>query len=124
MKKVLSITFALFFMTVVVSSAATSSADGRLELTVDTASGDAAFSVGLSPEVAMFHESNGTSPTSSQWYAISAGHPGGDRCYGTAQDVNNVYYREYSTAAELSTYLQSIPEDDTASSTWSSDWDL
>lgn len=87
-----------------------SSADGKLDFSGNskTTSGDTLV-IGLSPKVGMYYVSNGATETDSQWFAISSAHPGGNRAFGTAQDVNNIFNRDYDTASEMSTYLQSIP---------------
>ena len=119
MKQIIMLLFIMFFLNIAIASAATSSAAGKLSIT----NSPLPLIVGLSPKVQMYQVTNGTAITDSQWFAISSGHPGGNRCYGTAQDVNNIYYQEYDTAAELSTYLQSIPQNDTTSNVWTDgDW--
>lgn len=126
MNKIVTMLLFVFFVCVGSASAATPSSGGTLSLDGVNSAGAAATDVlvvGLSPKVSVYQYTNGTAVTTSQWYSISSGHPGGNRCYGTAQDVNNIYYREYTTAAELSTYLQSIPQNDTTSATWATDWE-
>jgi len=118
LKQVIMLLAIMFLMNIAGASAATSSVGGELILD----GGPKTLTVGLSPKVHVYQVTNGTTVTTSQWFAISSGHPGGNRCYGTAQDVNNIYYNDYDTAAELSTYLQSIPQNDTTSATWISDW--
>jgi hypothetical protein len=120
MKQILMLLFIMFFLNIAIASAATNSAEGKLTLDASPAP----LIVGLSPKVQMYQVTNGTAITTSQWFAISSGHPGGNRCYGTAQDVNNIYYQDYTTAAELSDYLTDIPTDDTASDTWAAAWEM
>ena len=106
------------------------SADGELNLFVEgttilTDDGDGYAPIGLSPKVQAFYVSNGGTVTESQWYAISTGHPGGNKVYATAQDVNNIFSKSYTTADEMSTYLQSIPTDPQSASVWTTnEWDL
>jgi len=106
-----ALTFILLASFLCVSSAYAdlASADGKLDFTNNVDTGDTPPVIGLSPKVEMWYVSNGGTTVASQWYAISAGHPGGNVAYGTAQDVNNIYQRSYSTSDELSTYLRSIP---------------
>ena len=120
MNKVMMLLLVILFISVGSASAA-DSANGQLSLTgIDGTGATVAgmLVIGLSPKVVMYEVTSGATITSSQWFAISAGHPGGNRCYGTAQDVNNIYYQEYNTAAELSTYLEAIPTTSTASNVW------
>ena len=118
MNKVIMLLLVVLFVSVGSASAA-DSADGKLTLAgLDSGGTAIPLVIGLSPKVVMYEVTDGTTITASQWFAISSGHPGGNRCYGTAQDVNNIYYQEYTTAAELSTYLQSIPTDSSNSDAW------
>jgi len=122
-KKVLAV---LFILSLCVTSAYAdlSSADGKLDFSGNskTTAGDTLV-VGLSPKVGMYYVSNGATEQASQWFAISAAHPGGNKAYGTAQDVNNIFTRDYDTASEMSTYLQSIPTVAESESAWTAaDW--
>ena len=124
-KKICLILLVLGFSVSVSYAAPVSSANGELDLSAATESGSGGPIIGLSPKVAAYYLSNGNTVTSSQWYAMSTGHPGGNKVYATAQDVNNIYSKEYSTAAAMSTYLQSIPTVGQSASAWTDeDWEL
>ena len=104
------------------SAGAATSSGGQLSLAGLDEDGTAIpLVIGLSPKVSMIENTNGTSIVDSQWFSIGSGHPGGNRCYGSAQDVNNIYYQEYDTASELSDYFASIPTDQDQSGEWA-DW--
>ena len=123
MKKifVLSIVLLLFAAS---SYAATTSAEGELDLSGNVG-GDSFNPIGLSPKVVAYYLSNGTTETASQWFAISTLHPGGNTVYATAQDVNNVYSKGYTTGDDPTTYFADIPTDPQSASVWSDEgWSL
>ena len=116
-KSLFFVMLALLFC-VSTSYADLSSVAGKLDFTGKVDTGDSAPVIGLSPKVQMYYVSNGGTTVNSQWYAISAGHPGGNTAYGTAQDVNNIFIKSYSTSDELSTYLKTIPTDGGSEGAW------
>ena len=116
--KILLIVLFVFTLFATSASADVYSVAGKLDFTGQVDTLDTPPIIGLSPKVEMYYVSNGDTTVTSQWYAISAGHPGGNVAYGTAQDVNNIYTRTYSTSAELSTYLQSIPTEAASETAW------
>jgi hypothetical protein len=76
------------------------------------------ISVGLSPKVFARYVTDGTTESSAQWYALATVHPGGSIGYGTAQDVNNIYMKSFSTGDETTTITNNIPtEKDPAATT-------
>ena len=66
-------------------------------------------SIGLSPKVVARYVTNGTADETAQWYAIATVHPGGNLGYGTAQDVNNIYMKCYTTGGGTADITGSIP---------------
>lgn len=87
--------------------------------------------IGLSPLVEANYVSGdgegggGTTKATTQWYAAAAGHPGGNKAYGTSQDLNNVYTKNYSTTSALSNVLTSIPTESQSDSAWTgAQWEL
>lgn len=127
-RKMLFMLLVMFFISVNAYAGAVSSAGGELDLfddgvTVD--GGDGVTPIGLSPKVEAYYVSDGTDSTDSQWYAISSIHPGGNKVYGTAQDVNNVYSQDHATGTDLDTSLQKIPASPQSASDWSTnEWEL
>jgi hypothetical protein len=72
--------------------------------------------VGLSNEVtARYINAGATKP---QWYAIGTYHLGGDKVFGTAQDMTNIYKQDKDPGSTFD--WSGMPADDTASSEWSS----
>ena len=69
----------------------------------------ATATIGLSPKVVARYVTDGTSETTAQWYAIATVHPGGNLGYGTAQDVNNIYMKCYTTGAGTDAITGTIP---------------
>ena len=120
-KKIFLMLFVLFAFSLNANAAPIESAAG--ELTLPTSGSD--MVVGLSPKVVAYYLSNGAGETASQWFAISTLHPGGNTVYGTAQDVNNVYSKGYTTGDDPTTYFADIPTDPQSASVWSDEgWSL
>jgi len=120
-KRIFLMLFVLSAFSLNANAAPVESAGG--ELTLPTSGSD--LVIGLSPKVAAYYASNGATETASQWYSISALHPGGNTVYGTAQDVNNVYSKTYVTGEDPTTYFADIPTDPQSASVWSDEgWSL
>lgn len=129
-KKMLLMLMLLFFVSVNANAAAdVPSVGGELDLFTTTAgmvtTGDEQSPIGLSPKVVARYKTSGTDATDTQWFAIGTLHPGGNKVFGTAQDVNNVYSQDHSTGTAVATSLDKIPALGQSSSVWSNaGWDL
>lgn len=67
------------------------------------------LSIGLSPKVyARYVNTAGVSETTAQWYSIATVHPGGNIGYATAQDVNNIYMKAFTTGSQTTTITGAI----------------
>jgi hypothetical protein len=74
--------------------------------------------VGLSSQVTAVYENGGGSATAKpQWYAIGTYHLAGDKVYGTAQDMTNIYVQDKDPGSTFD--WAGMPADNTASSEWS-----
>ena len=71
--------------------------------------GSVALTVGISSGVSLRYVSPGDTPTNAQGYSIGAVHQGGNRAYVTAQDVNNIYFRDTLPGDEATAALGEIP---------------
>jgi len=122
-KKILMMLVVLSFLSVNSFAAPITMTDdaGEIDLfaVAHTSTDDAQSPVGLSPKVKAYYANVGTGTTDSQWYGISAVHPGGNRVFGTAQDVNNVYSQDHATGTDLDTSLTKIPASPASASDWS-----
>ena len=117
----------LFVFSSVGYAADISSSGGEFDLFADenVQTADSQSPIGLSPKVEALYRTDGTNSTDTQWYAISTVHPGGNRVYATAQDVNNVYFQNHATGTDLDTSLTKIPSEGQSASIWSDNgWDL
>jgi len=127
-KKMLLLLVVMFFLSVNAYAGSVTSAGGELDVfaTAHVAvAGDVQSPIGLSPKVESYYITDGTNSTNSQWYAISAVHPGGNKVYGTAQDVNNVYSQDHDTGTSTNASLILIPASPQSASDWSTNgWEL
>lgn len=126
-KKIMLALVVMLFLSVNAYAGNVTSASGELDLFSAThvAATDTQDPVGLSPKVEAYYVNIGTGTTDSQWYAISAIHPGGNKVYGTAQDVNNVYSQDHTTGTATATSLQKLPTGPLSGSLWSTNgWEL
>jgi hypothetical protein len=73
------------------------------------------LTVGLSNEVTARYINGGA--TKPQWYAIGTYHVGGDKVFGTAQDITNIYKQEKDPGEDFT--WTGMPADSSASSSWS-----
>jgi hypothetical protein len=82
-------------------------------LTVGDDAGEASpdLTIGLSPKVFARYLTDGDTETTAQWYAIATVHPGGNVGYATAQDVNNIYMKEFITGDVTTTITATIQEE-------------
>ena len=121
MKKIIIMTFVLFAFSVTSSFAisvlSTTGTDGFLDLSTGTM-GPTIDAIGLSPKVVAYYTSTGTTAETTQWYAISAVHLGGNLAYGTAQNLNNIYKSPFVTGTSVATELQGIPATSASASVW------
>lgn len=132
MKKTIKILSLMLFMMLALSanafSAVIDSSGGELDLFVAGTSVDAndgSAAIGLSPKVVAKYKSDGTNSTDTQWYAISAIHPGGNKVYGTAQNINNVYSQDHATGSNVDDSLDKIPASEDSAIDWSNNnWEL
>jgi len=79
------------------------------ELNMGTTGGSPALDVGLSPKVVARYVSPGNSSVTAQWYAMAAGHPGGNKLYCSGQNLNNIGSRTYATGTAFSNAILNIP---------------
>lgn len=83
------------------------------------------ITIGLSPKVVAKYENPGTTDATAQWFAIATAHPGGNMIYGTAQNLNNIYSKEFTTGTALSATVLDIPTNANSASDWSDNgWDM
>ena len=129
-KKIFFLLFVMSFVCANAYAAQIDSAEGAIDLfedgvTVDTGDGNAYPALGLSPKVEAIYVTDGTDSTDTQWYAIGTIHPGGNKVYATAQDVNNVYSQDHITGTDIATSLAKVPTNSTSPDLWStSGWEL
>lgn len=121
--KILSLLlFVMFALSANAFAAVIDSSGGELDLfvvgtSVDT--NDGADAIGLSPKVVAKYKSDGTDSTDTQWYSIATIHPGGNKVYGTAQNINNVYSQDHATGSDVDASLDKIPASANSASDWS-----
>lgn len=121
MKKIIIFSVVLALMATTSSFAATvTSSGGFLDLTTaGTLTSGMKTKIGLSPKVSAYYVTTGVSDVTAQWYAISTGHPGGNVAYGTAQDLNNLYSKTFSTGTDtITTVIAGIPQSKASASVW------
>ncbi len=128
MKKIVVFTFCLFLVLPVSGVFAdndVTSSGGQLTLgSTAGASTNPQLIIGLSPKVVARYVTDGDSTVTAQWYAIGTVHPGGNLGYGTAQNLNNIYFMKYETGAATSTILDELPTTANSASDWSTSWDM
>ena len=99
--------------------------EGALALGAGSATTAPILTIGLSPKVRASYFTDGTSAGTAQWYAIGTVHPGGTEVYGTAQNLNNVYKRTFTTGTTIDTAFFGLPSGPNSASDWSDNgWKL
>lgn len=94
------------------------------ELVIGSASGES-LTIGLSPKVGGRYINPGTDNATAQWFAIATAHPGGNMVYGSAQNLNNIYQKGFTTGTALDTTVMALPGTANSASEWSNaGWDL
>ncbi len=73
------------------------------------ATGATQLDIGLSPKVVARYVTDGTTTVTAQWYAVAAGHPGGNKMYCTGQNLNNIGSDDYLTGTTFTKTLLAIP---------------
>lgn len=123
MKKILVLSIALAMLATSSFAAEVKSEDGKLVF------GDSAKDtnlnkggIGISPKVVAKYVTDGTDQVTAQWYAAATVHPGGNEAYATAQNLNNILKRPYSTGDDTASVLDTIPTAKASESDWASDW--
>lgn len=76
---------------------------------------------GLSNNVHAVYYTDGSTTAPSQWYSIGTYHIGGTEVYATAQDITSIYKLKAGKVPGNTYEWTGMPEDSTASATWSSD---
>ena len=104
----------MFFQLILMLSIATLSFAAADETSIGTLSvggtnGTETLTIGLSQGVTARYLGPGVAMTDAQWYAIATVHQGGNRAYGTGQDVNNIYFRDTIPGDDPNTALTEIP---------------
>jgi hypothetical protein len=121
MKKVFMLSIALVLVASSSFALDLDSADGKLVFPAASVGADNFLStegIGLSPKVVGKYVTDGTDNVTAQWYAIATVHPGGNMAYGTAQNVNNIFHKDYTTGDETATVLDTIPTTKASESEW------
>lgn len=78
-------------------------------LTIGTHANSIDLVIGLSPKVTAYYINPGATDATAQWFAMSSAHPGGNTIYGTAQDVNNIYSKTFTTGTALTATNMATP---------------
>ena len=126
MKKILVLSIALALVASSSLAAEIDSLDGKLTFG-DSAAGTMLKTegIGLSPKVVAKFTSDGFDEVTAQWFAIATVHPGGNLAYGTAQNVNNIFSKTYTTGDETATVLDTIPTSKASESEWTTnEWNM
>ena len=79
------------------------------ELNIGTTGASNPMDIGLSPKVVARYVSPGTSVILAQWYAMAAGHPGGNRIYCSGQNLNTIGKQAYATGTALDANTLALP---------------
>lgn len=121
MKKLLTISVMMLALISFAGSAfATEDTFSAQELTIGTNDGVTAdLVIGLSPKVSARYINPGGSDSTAQWYSIATAHAGGSTIYATAQDLNNIYTKNFTTGTAVVKTLLNIPGTATSASDWS-----
>lgn len=89
------------------------------ELQINTAGTANSIKFGLSPKVVARYYNPGTDQPSAQWYGLSTVHPGGTLAWATAQDLNNIYSKDYTTGTTIDTInILKLPSAAASVATW------
>lgn len=88
------------------------------ELVLGATSG-VSLTIGLSPKVAARYINPGADNATAQWFAIATAHPGGNMVYGSAQNLNNIYQKGFTTGEALDTSIMALPGTANSASEWS-----
>lgn len=103
------------FASSALASAAVGPSNGSISMHTGS---NPALTVGLSPKVSAYYVNPGTSDATAQWFAMSTAHPGGNIIYGTAQDVNNIYQKGFTTGTALTSTNMATPAVAGSSAAW------
>lgn len=125
MKKYFIITLCMIIGGLVCASSALALDSGVVngELTIGTST--RVTTIGLSPKVSARYINPGTDDATSQWFSIATAHPGGNLIYGSAQNLNNIYHKSFTTGTALSTTNMNIPAGPDSAIDWSTNlWSL
>lgn len=123
MKKLVLMSIALVLVAGSAFAEVVDSADGKLlfgDSAQNTTLGEGG--IGISPKVVARYVTDGTDQVTAQWYAVATVHPGGNEAYATAQNLNNILKRPYSTGDDTATVLTTIPETKASESDWAAEW--
>jgi hypothetical protein len=119
MKKILVISIALLLVASSSFAAPVNSTSGKLVFGTSVGTDNLSVNgIGLSPKVVAIYNSPGTDAVTSQWYSIGTVHPGGNMAYGTAQNLNNLFSKVYTTGDATATVLGTIPAVVCSDSVW------
>ncbi|MGE4545139.1 MAG: hypothetical protein AB7D06_13615 [Pedobacter sp.] len=130
MKKILVLTVALMLVasgSFAFELLSTTGVDGKLGFGDSVGTDNILYTdgIGLSPKVVAKYATDGTDAVTAQWYSIATVHPGGNMAYGTAQNVNNIFSKSYTTGDETATVLDTIPVSKASESEWTTnEWNL
>ncbi len=95
------------------------------EIAIGTHANAQDLTIGLSPKVTAKYVNAGTTDSTAQWFSIATAHPGGSRIYGTAQNLNNIYTKDFTTGTALTTTVLDIPTSANSASDWSDNgWEM
>ena len=98
-------------------------ADAQFTLT-DSGSDTDDLTFGLSPNVVARYINPGTSDATGQWYSIGTVHSGGTKAFGTTQDLNNMYIKDYATGTAITNAIVDIPANSVSANAWNEGWDI
>ena len=97
--------------------------DAQFTLT-DTGSDAQDITFGLSPNVVARYINPGTTDATGQWYSIGTVHSGGTKAFGTTQDLNNMYIKDYNTGTDITTDILNIPPNSVSADAWETGWEI
>ncbi len=106
-----------------VMSTDNSNTEAQFTLT-DTGSDTQDLEFGLSPKVVARYINPGTSDATGQWYSIGTVHSGGTKAFGTTQDLNNMYIKEYETGTAIDDAILDIPGNSVSADAWNDGWEI
>ena len=102
-----------------------STATQKGELNIGSAGTSEVLNIGLSPKVVARYVNPGTTEALGQWFAIATGYSGGNMIYATAQDLNNIYKKDYATGTTVDKTILNVSVTKASAEVWiSNKWEL